>query len=38
MYARYKNNPPMSEKLITPVAMFRSPMLETVSVNGKPVN
>ena len=38
MYARYKNNPPMSEKLITPVAMFRSPLLETVSVNGKPVN
>ena len=35
MYARYKNNPPLTEKLITPVAMFRSPLLQTVFARGE---
>lgn len=35
MYARYKNNPPLTEKLITPVSVFRSPLLRTVFARGE---
>ncbi len=38
MYERYGNKLPLNDSLITPVAIFKSPLLKTVFANGKWLN